>query len=382
MSKTKVFIQRCDSYDAEAVSSAVNNAFDALGGLDRLIGVKGLCLLKPNLLSPSPVSSAITTHPAVVEAVGRAVRALGVETIAGDSPGRGDTVRAAEASGIAEACRRSGVRVVPFDDEVTVKHPSGKVCKEFVLARQAVEAGAIINLAKLKTHGFMVYTGAVKNMFGCIPGTKKARMHLRYQQPSDFRIMLLDILTLLKPAVSMIDAVIAMDGDGPSHGRPRPFGAVIASTDAVAADTVAMHLCKADPMRVPYLAAARDLGVGETRLSEIEVVGDDLPALVVDDFEMPAGMAPSRLFRWGARARKVVTARPVVDPEKCTGCGQCARSCPPQTIKVARGKASIDLASCIRCYCCHEVCPAGAISLHRGRVARLTERVLDSFNRT
>lgn len=377
----RVAVQRCVSYDPLAVAGAVDAAFSSLGGLDLLLGGKGPCLVKPNILSPSPPLTAITTHPSVVEAVARAVSSRGYEASVGDSPGRGDTLRAAEASGIAEACRSAGVPVVPFDEEVLVKHPSGTVCKEFELARAVVEAGSIVNVAKMKTHGFMTYTGALKNLFGCIPGTKKAKMHLRFQEPQDFCRMLLDIYRLVNPAVSVLDAVIAMDGDGPSHGRPRPFGAILVSTDAVALDTVAMHLAKADPMRVPYLVEARRLGVGETRLENIEIAGDPLESLQVNDFRLPVGGEPSTIFRWGARARRVVTASPEIDPAKCTGCAQCARSCPPHVISIEGGKASINHSSCIRCYCCHEMCPQGAVRLRRGHLARLTERVLDSLNR-
>jgi Pyruvate/2-oxoacid:ferredoxin oxidoreductase delta subunit len=142
-----------------------------------------------------------------------------------------------------------------------------------------------------------------------------------------------------------------------------------------------MHLAKADPMRVPYLAVAREMGVGETRIDRIEVIGDKVEALAVDDFRMPRGGEPSALFSWGAKARRVVTATPTVDQAKCVGCAQCARTCPPQVIKMVKGKASIDYSSCIRCYCCHEMCPEGAIQLRRGGIARLTERVLDGLNR-
>jgi uncharacterized protein (DUF362 family)/Pyruvate/2-oxoacid:ferredoxin oxidoreductase delta subunit len=361
------------------VQASVDRAFGLLGGLKEL--VRGDCLLKPNLLSPSPASAAITTHPAVVEAVGLAVKRLGVDVRCGDSPGRGDSLPVAAASGVAEACKRAGIRVVAFDREVTVKHPAGAVCKEFVLAREVSDAAAIVNVAKMKTHGFMAYTGAVKNLFGCIPGTRKASMHLHYPGTREFCVMLLDLLSLVKPAVSVLDAVIAMDGNGPSQGRPRPFGAILASTDAVALDTVALYLARVDPMLVPYLNAARELGVGKTRMEDIEVVGDPVDDLAVDDFRMPDNVGSPSLLRFGEAIRRFVTAVPSVDREACTGCGQCVHSCPPRAVTVRGGKASIDLSSCIRCYCCHEMCPSGAVRLSRGHVARLTERVLNAFDR-
>lgn len=374
-------VKKCESYDPHVVMEAVEEAVSLLGIGAFLTEKAGTCIVKPNILSPSPPAAAITTHPAVVAGVCRVIQALGAQVAVGDSPGRGDTLRAAEAAGVAGACRDLGVPLVPFDDEVAVKHPTGAVCKEFIIARPVVEAASLVNVAKMKTHGFMTYTGAVKNLYGCIPGTRKAALHLRFQEPSDFCRMLLDLYRLLSPVLSVLDAVVAMDGDGPSHGRPRPFGAILASTDAVALDTVAVHLAKGDPMQVPYLAAARRLGVGETLLERIELVGDPPESIGVEDFRFPGGGEPSRLFRWGARARRVITATPVVDLRKCTGCGQCAQSCPPQVISISDRRARIDRSSCIRCYCCHEMCPQGAIQLKRGGAARLTERVLRALDR-
>jgi len=377
----RVAVKKCESYDPQAVGKAVREAIALLEASHTLMERAGTCLVKPNILSPSPPSAAITTHPTVVASVCQVLQDIGADVAVGDSPGRGDTLRAAEVAGIAAACRELGVPLVPFDEEVAVKYPAGSVCKEFAIAAPVFSAASLVNVAKMKTHGFMTYTGALKNLFGCIPGTKKAALHLRFQEPGEFSLMLLDLYRLISPALSVLDAVVAMDGDGPSHGRPRPFGAILASTDAVALDTVAIHLVKGDPMRVPYLAAARKLGVGETVLERIELVGDTVESIAVEDFRFPGGGGPSRLFRWGARARKVITATPVVDPLKCTGCGQCARSCPPQVITIADRRAWIDRSSCIRCYCCHEMCPVGAIELRRGGAARFTERVLEALDR-
>lgn len=381
MASVRVAVKKCESYDPHLVRKAVQEAMSALDISGSFVARAGTHLVKPNLLWPSPPSAAITTHPTVVAAVCEVIQSFGDDVAVGDSPGRGDTLRAAEASGVAAACRDLGVPVVPFNEEVSVKHPEGAVCKEFILARPVAEAASLVNVAKMKTHGFMTYTGAVKNLYGCIPGTNKAALHLRYQEPSEFCLMLLDLYRLVGPALSVLDAVVAMDGDGPSHGRPRPFGAILVSTDAVALDTVAVHLAKGDPMQIPYLAAARRLGVGETYLDRIELVGDPLESIHVEDFRFPGGGKASRLLRLGARARKAITATPLVDPRRCSGCGQCARSCPPQVISIVDRRARIDRSSCIRCYCCHEMCPEGAIRLRRGGAARFTERVLRILDR-
>ena len=339
------------------------------------------CLLKPNLLSPTASSKAVTTHPSVVEAVARTLMRAGIRVAVGDSPGRGDTLQAAAASGIADACKRAGAELREFAEEVQVKHPEGQICKEFVLAREVAQRPVLVNVAKMKTHGFMVYTGAVKNLFGCVPGTRKAALHLRYPGEEEFGTMLLDLLTLIRPAVSILDAVVAMDGNGPSQGRPRPFGALLASTDAVALDVVALELAGVDPMKVPYLRRAREAGIGETHLENIEIVGEPVESLRVEDFALPDSVGPRSVLRLGERARRFVTASPWVSAPECAGCGQCARSCPAQAIEVRGGRVVIDYSACIRCYCCHEMCPVGAVKLRRGRLARLADRVLAGFDK-
>ena len=378
MGKTRVALIRCDSYSGEKVVESIKTAIDLLGGAQAFIPEDRTVLIKPNMLFPYAPSRAVTTHPEVVAATAGLFKQAGANVIVGDSPGRGDTLSVAEKCGIASACSSLGIPIVPFEDGVSVKHPAGHICKEFILARPVLEAGSLINVAKMKTHGFMTYTGAVKNLFGCISGLQKMKMHLRYNDPDAFSQMLLDLLTLIKPRLSLVDAVIAMDGDGPSHGRIRPVGAILASDDAVAIDAVSLRLVNCDPMQVPYLRVARDLGIGNTKPEEIEIIGDSPENFHITDFEIPpATRATSGIFKMIKGIRGYFTAHPRVDPSICVGCRACAASCPPQAIKMSTdAKAIIDDKTCIRCFCCHEMCPEGAISLSRGFLARLAERVL------
>lgn len=382
MAHAQLAFVKCESYDRTTVEAAVKRALDLLGGMGGIIPSRGTCLIKPNLLSPSRPEQGTTTHPEVLRAVILEAKAVAERVVVGDSPGRGDTLRAAEASGVSRVCRECSVQVVSFEEETQARFSGGRVCKEFTFSRHVTEASSIVNVAKMKTHGFMTYTGAVKNLFGCIPGTKKAKMHLRFQEPWEFGLMLLDIAMAVKPALSVLDAVVAMDGDGPSHGRARPFGAIIASVDPAAVDAVALRTAGVDPMRVPYLRAAAELGVGAVASEDITVVGDRPESLAVKDFRLP-GSGPSRSFlRVAGAARKSVTAKPVVDFSKCTGCAHCQKSCPPQAITMSpQGKAVIGGDRCIRCYCCHEMCPSGAISLKMGVVAKVVDRFLESMNR-
>lgn len=381
--KAKVALVKCGSYSREEVPHAVYSAIGLLGGAGAFIRQGERTLVKPNMLSPYEPSHAVTTHPEIVGAVIDLVREVGAEVVVGDSPGHGGVIAVAKECGIASVCDEMGVPLVSFDDEVEVKQPSGRVCKEFTLVRPVLEAGAIISVAKMKTHALMTYTGAVKNLFGCIPGLKKMRMHLRYPDPNMFSQMLLDLLTLIKPRLSLLDAVIAMDGNGPSRGRVRPVGAIIASEDPIALDVVALRLVGADPMRVPYLRAARDLGVGRTQLEDIEVVGGSLEDFSIDDFRMPsAALANLGATRWLETARKHVTARPALKGSKCLGCGVCAESCPPQAISITPSRrARIDDRACIRCFCCYEMCPEGAVSLSQGLLAKFIDRVFESLER-
>ncbi|MDK2930883.1 MAG: hypothetical protein PWR07_1014 [Bacillota bacterium] len=376
--KTKVALIACRSYSQEEVAHAVDTAVGLLGGVEAFLPREGFVLVKPNMLSPYPLDRAVTTHPAVVGAVLNLLRRAGAEVVVGDSPGHGSVFGVAAKCGIAAACDEAGVRLVSFEDGSARKQSSGRVCKEFVLARPVVDASGIINVAKMKTHGFMTFTGAVKNLFGCIAGAEKLRMHLRYNDPHAFSLMLLDLLSLVKPRLSLLDAVVAMDGDGPSHGRTRHVGAILASEDPIALDTVALRLAGADPMRVPYLRAARDLGVGSTRPEEIDVVGARPEDFPVTDFALPpATRATSGIFTFVRAIRKHVTASPQVDAAKCVGCGVCAQSCPPGAIVVASERAEIDHRCCIRCFCCHEMCPEGAVSLRRGALATIVDRALE-----
>ncbi|MCR4403363.1 MAG: DUF362 domain-containing protein [Firmicutes bacterium] len=379
--KTRVALGVCGSYLRDDVSQAVGSVIDLLGGAKAFLPSEGFVLVKPNMLSPYPPDRAVTTHPAVVGAVLNVLKRAGASVVVGDSPGHGSVSDVAAKCGIAAVCHEAGVDLVSLGEGVARKHPAGRVCKEFVLGRPVADVSAIINVAKMKTHGFTTFTGAVKNLFGCIAGKEKLRMHLRYNDPRTFSLVLLDLVDLVKPSLSILDAVVAMDGNGPSHGRTRHIGAILASEDPVALDVVSLRLAGVDPMRVPYLRAAREIGKRGTRPEEIEVVGARPEDFHVTDFALPpAARATSGIFTFIRAVRKHVTASPWVDAAKCVACGVCAQSCPPEAITVdSVGTAMIDRHRCIRCFCCHEMCPEGAISLRRGTLAAIADRALEWF---
>ena len=374
----RVAIIRCPDYERSRVAEAVHQAIELAGGVGTIVEPGQRLLVKPNLLSATPPERAVTTHPEVVRAVASLARETTAEVWVGDSPGGVEwriTDRALEATGIGPAATEAGAVLKDFDggDAVPVDLPDGAVLTRFALARAVAEADAVLSLAKLKTHGQTLYTGAVKNLLGCLPGGGKIRVHQLAPQSRQLAAALLDIYAVVRPRFALIDGILAMEGNGPNHGTPRRLGLLIASTDAVAADAVACHIIGYPPRSMHILRQAEERGLGVAALDRIEVVGEPLEACVVPDFAHASNLAleliPRPIARWIGRAVRV---DPRIDQDACRRCGLCQRSCPAEAI---RGDAPfvIDPAACIRCFCCHELCPHDAVVLDRSLPVRIYE---------
>jgi uncharacterized protein (DUF362 family)/Pyruvate/2-oxoacid:ferredoxin oxidoreductase delta subunit len=373
-----VAIERCDTYDHDAVGTALAAVLAPLGGMGAFVSPGQRVFLKVNLLLKAEPDRAVTTHPALVRAVVRAVRAAGAADIAiGDSPGGRNSAAGAraifEASGLAEVAREEGARVVLLDDDVVrVPSPEGHLYTSFNLGREAVEADVLIDLPRLKTHGLMMLTGAVKNLFGCIPGLEKAQFHLKVPDRGDFGEMLVDLLLACDPELCIMDAVIGMEGDGPSGGTPIQVGALLASADAVALDTVAAAIAGFDPMDVYTNAAANRRGLGPRTADDVDAVGVPWRDVAPASFAHPAHdisrRVPPALAKW---LRRRTSSRPYLElTDTCTGCATCEKNCPVSAIRMEDGHPRFDYDACIRCYCCQELCPKTAIALKTPWVAR------------
>ena len=374
MTPARVSIVRCRSYDRAEVHDAVARAVELIGGAG-LVGQSGV-LLKPNLLSASSRESRVCTDPEVVRATAEALRAAGASDIAvGDSPGYGSAARAMQKSGYDEVVPE-WVRRVEFDAgrrHPTASHP------DLELAAAALDAGLLVNLPKIKTHAYMGLTLAVKNFFGCVLGTKKAQWHLRAgENPALFARLIVEIAYSFRPGLTVVDGVIAMEGNGPGSGEARALGLILAGDDPAAVDAVICRLLGFPPEELPTLAAARELGLGQPELGKVEVLGERVEAVAITGFKSAASNArqlgvgiPRSLKRM---LRGALTCRPEIAPELCQLCARCAEICPPKAIAVdaqQRQYPAIDRARCIRCFCCQEVCPAKAISVKRGWLLRL-----------
>ncbi len=377
---SRVALLGVDSYDYNLVNRAWRRGLELLGLQDDLAAPGEEVLVKPNLLMAAAVEDAVCTHPVVLETVLAQLQDLGARPRVGDSPGFGSVGRAARKCGVAQVCRWRQVPLVSFAEKVEVSHPDSLMVSSFPLAREAVRAErSMINLARWKTHNLTRITGGIKNLFGCVPGPHKVTFHLRLQQEEDFAAMLAELYGLLRPRLTVLDAIVAMEGPGPRRGTPRFVGALILSPDAVAADAVGCAVTGLDPRQVPTLRQAAARGLGTMDLEAIELVGDNLQELRVAAFRhvsgspQTLGVLPPIVARL---ARRHLTARPVIIPQRCVGCGICRDHCPPGAITLEDNQACIDQKRCMRCYCCHELCPHGAVDLRSSLLHSLTRKLL------
>ena len=370
---TEVSIVRCPDYDQKTVMSSVRRAADLLGGINAFVNPGERVLLKPNLLKARPPEAAVTTHPEVVRAVIRLVHEAGAQAMVGDSPGIGDLRRVCERSGILAVVEQEGAVLADFDEAVTVKN-AGRF-QRFEVARAAIEADAIINLPKFKTHGMTILTGAVKNLFGCIPGKRKVQWHLSSGvDHASFMGMLVELARLLKPRLTIMDSVVGMEGNGPGSGDPRTIGVIIAGQDPVAIDVVCGDIVGVAPDVLPVVRAAFAAGFGESKLENIRIRGESLSEVLVKHFLLPPREHLEwKMPEWARRALKdALTTRPVIDDHTCIRCGICQSHCPQKAIADLDNKLVINYRNCIRCFCCQEFCPSGSITVGRGWMLNLT----------
>jgi uncharacterized protein (DUF362 family)/Pyruvate/2-oxoacid:ferredoxin oxidoreductase delta subunit len=362
-----VALRRCPDYETEHLPQTLSALLDDLGGMSRFVGSGESIALKVNMLIKSAPKKAVTTQPEVLSAVIDLVKAAGGRPFVCESPAGINTAssmrRSLEATGVGEVCRRHRVPFVTLDDDVVeVAVPDAARYHTLRLGRAIVEADGIISLPRLKTHSFQRFTGAVKILFGSVAGLEKAQFHLKTPDRMDFAHMLVDVLTALRPRLAIMDAIVAMEGEGPSGGSPRKVGALLGGADHLAVDAVAARLISMDPMSVYTLRAARERGLlGDP--AQIELAGDLLEPLIVRDFLHPmADLSSSRMGSVGPVLKNIATARPLLErPDSCTSCATCRHNCPVQAIKMVDGHPTFDYDTCIRCYCCQEVCPEAAI---------------------
>lgn len=354
----QVSVRKVEIYDAEAVYRAVCAHFEALD-VEAELTPDTRVLLKPNMLLGAEPAKAATTHPAFLHAVARRLRELGVKTIvlADSSGGLYNELLLRKTY---DACGFSAL-----SDVLTLNYDTASRKKNgFQIIAPVLEADYVINCAKLKTHALMLMTAAVKNMFGSVPGIKKAEYHCTRATIEPFTKLILDLHETVKPQLNLVDAIDCMEGNGPSGGTVRHMGFTLASRSAYAADEACAVLMNIRPTMVRTIQLARRRGLAD--VNAIQYTGDGL-APAVPAFTLPDSFSDPGKTRSGGGIGRLLwgrtSTRPVVITEKCVGCGKCAEGCPKHIITIADAKAYIPKKGCISCYCCHELCPEKAIEI-------------------
>ena len=379
MENYDVAVVRCKTYDVEAVKPALEEALNAVNGLDFVKpGMK--IIIKPNLVSFKKPDAAATTHPALLEALVEMLLARGADVTIGDSPGGPHSLpllnRVYAATGM-DRVEKLGAKLNRNMNEKTVDFPEGKVLKNFTYTEYLDEADAIIDFCKLKSHGMLGMSAAVKNLFGTIPGFKKPEVHYKFQNDAEFADMLVDLNEYFKPRLAICDAVVGMEGNGPTAGTPRQIGAIIASKSTYYADVVGAELIGMNIDGLPTLQAAYERGFAPASSKNLRVYGD-IRALTVDDFKAPPVRGLSFMRKGNVLhfiSKAALEHKPTLKKRLCVGCGECARMCPAKAIEMKNKKPHINREKCIRCFCCQEFCPRAAMVVHRPLAAKALNKL-------
>ncbi|TJX13799.1 DUF362 domain-containing protein [Tissierella creatinini] len=366
---SKIGIIKCSDYEYDKV---IKKVYEALIGLSSIKEMEPRrVLVKTNLLKKNKPEDGVTTHPYVVEGVVRFLQDRGHSVIIGDSPG-GPFISSMlkiiyETSGIADVARRTGCDLNYDTDSIDVHFNEAMYLKNMKLVKAFTEVDYVVSCGKLKTHTMMTYTGAVKNLFGVIPGVIKADYHLNLNDLTQFANVLIDICEYVKPVFSVLDGIDAMEGDGPSSGDIRKLGLILAGDSPYDLDYVATKITGLLDAPTIIQSSKRDL---LSKPEEIIYYGDDISDLDVPPFKRPksthvnfiSGKIPKFVEEFILDS---IRPYPMIRDDMCISCGICAKNCPAKVIDMDSGKPIINTKDCIRCFCCHELCPKKAVGIKR-----------------
>ncbi len=360
-----VALLECKTYDPEVIYEKLSWAINELGGIKSMIPIQDKVLVKPNVLVGVDPSAAVTTHPAVMDAVFRLLKEHGYTLTYGDSPGFGDAKKVVKKSGLADVADKYQVPLADFTNGQTIHFPEGVISKQFEIANGVLEADSIVNVCKMKAHAFQRITGAIKNPFGCVVGFHKGLMHSRFNNAYNFAEMIIDLDRYLPLKLHIMDGIIAMEGNGPRNGTPTPMNVLLVSTDPVALDAVYCKIINLKPEIIPTITYGEKYGLGN--FHDINIIGDAIAPLVNSTFDIDRETIKHTEMNSFKVLRQFVLRRPVIQADLCQKCGICVEVCPleEKAVTFADGDKTkppvYDYSKCIRCYCCQEMCPYHAI---------------------
>ncbi len=369
------------SYDDSEMEKAVRAHFDNLR-LEKAISREMKIVVKPNLIARRDPEDAATTHPKFVKAIILHLQSLGCQNITIAESGGGPYNEALlkslyEGCGMAAVAKETGVKLNLGTEVARIERP-GLATSYFTVIRPVAEADLIVSVCKLKTHSMTFMSGAVKNLFGCVPGLMKPELHMRYPDGEDFARMLLDLSLTVPKTISFVDAVDAMEGDGPTGGIKKHVGLTLCSWDIYALDLVNSAIIGARPADIPTVRQAIERGLCPDSLDKITFAGGCPSLTKAGPFIKPrakqldfSSSVPAPFAGIVKKAAAHMQPRPKINLKLCVGCGKCAESCPAHTIRILNGKAAIDNSKCIRCFCCQEMCPKKAVDIRRFSIFNL-----------
>jgi len=366
----EVALVKCKDYTPRLVEEAVRRSISLLGNLADFIRPQSKVLLKPNLLMAREPEFGITTHPEVVRAVARVLKEYGCQVKLGDGP----SVWGNQIERIAEVHERTGMKKVCQEEAIElVNFERWRWRGKFPLSSWLDECDYLVSIPKLKTHDLTVLTGAIKNLFGLVSGHYKTALHKKYWDNKAFSAALVDIYEEARPALTVVDAITAMEGDGPaSAGKLRHLGAIVSGRDAVAVDSILACLMGLKPQDIWSTKEAHARNLGECNLDCISLLGDKLQDLADRPFLLPTTSADKRIpLPLVKIARKFVRFYPQILHENCTRCGACIVACPEKIMRLQANRIVVDYRRCIACFCCQEACAFSAIRVKKTLLARL-----------
>lgn len=368
--KSKVAIVRCGSYEQELVFQAVKRCVDLIGGVSNFIKTGSRVLVKPNLLLGKEPESGIDTHPEVVRAVIKLLKGLNCEVFVGDGP----SIWVRESANVDEVYEKSGIKRISEEEKVSlVKFDKRRWHGKFPLTFWLDDCDYLVSVPKFKTHELTILTASIKNLYGLVSGTFKAELHKNYFNMNDFAKILVDIYQEAKPALTVIDGVVAMEGDGPgTSGKLRNENLLLASSDGVALDSILSIIMGLKPYDILSTKEAAARGLGTADISSIEILGEKLNDVIARPFLLPSSASLKKKLPKPVveLAKRLVKLYPCLEPGNCTRCAACIDACPNKAISIRKEKAFFDYSKCIACFCCQEVCPNAAIKIRKSFLAK------------
>ena len=366
---SKISIVKCKTYNADELAASVRKSLDLIGGISKFVKSNQKVLIKPNLLSATTPDTGIDTHPEFIRAVIKLVKEPGARILLGDSPSVWGSPQEVDA-----VYEESGMKKLAADEKIElVKFKRSRIKSGYPLTTWIDDCDCIISLPKFKTHDLMVLTGAIKNLFGLVPGLYKMELHKRALSARELAGVLADIYSISRPTLSIVDAIIAMEGDGPaSGGTLRNLGLILAGSDAVALDSAMATIMGLSPTDIFSTKVAAERGLGNADFNKIDVLGQRIEDLVAADFKLPQTSVLNKIPRpFLNLGKSLLRFRMRIDDAKYTTCGLCVKACPVSAITIREGKTKINNNKCVLCMCCKEVCPQGAVSIKKSLVARI-----------